>query len=170
MIDDALIDDLVADIIDQSGQHMKVAQDAITRLTTEYPALTERYGDWALGLSIGSIPARKVIVAALHEKGMSNRQIAAKLSVSEPTVRRDLAASNDAPVEPEPASNDAPVEPDEAEPEPVILPPVPAYKGQPAPAVPFPDPRPEVVDVVKSIRQRMLTLNERQMLNKALTP
>ena len=48
-------------------------------------------------------PARKEAVIKLKVQGLSNRQIAAAIGASEPTVRRDLAASNDAKT----ASNDA---------------------------------------------------------------
>jgi hypothetical protein len=40
-----LIDDLVADIIATEGKHVEVSRQAIERLTTQYPALAERYGD-----------------------------------------------------------------------------------------------------------------------------
>lgn len=40
---------------------------------------------------------RREVVASMADQGMSNRAIAAAIGVSEPTVRRDQGASNDAP-------------------------------------------------------------------------
>jgi len=54
-------------------------------------------------LSVGD---RKEAVKLLTDQGLSNRQIAKVVGASEPTVRRDRAASNDAKT----ASNDAPEE------------------------------------------------------------
>jgi hypothetical protein len=62
-----------------------------------------------------SIPERSEAIAELADEGMSNRAIAEVLGVSEPTVRRTKAASNDAPLQQDlarptegAASNDAP--------------------------------------------------------------
>lgn len=107
-----LVDDLVADLIDAEQRHVRVATETLEKLTTQYPQLAERYGDWNIGLSftgMGGRVARQDIHRRLREKGLSLRAIAAQTGVAEATVRRDLTpASNDAPAQHAPASNDAP--------------------------------------------------------------
>jgi transposase len=67
--------------------------------------LTEWVTDRLGGYVRLSMEDRTEAILELHELGLSNRKIAAILGVSEPTVRRVMSASNDAP-ELEDASND----------------------------------------------------------------
>jgi len=100
--DGALIDDLVADIIDSANRHVGIASEAIERLTS-YPALAARYGDFNLGLDFhgtGARLLRRDIHRRLLDKGMSLRQIAAQTGASHMTVQRDLVTNV---TEPEPA-------------------------------------------------------------------
>src|SRR3990167_8710199 len=99
--DGALIDDLVADIIDSANRHVGIASEAIERLTS-YPALAARYGDFNLGLDFhgaGGRLYRRDIHKQLSDKGMSLRQIAAETGASHMTVQRDLVTNV---TEPEP--------------------------------------------------------------------
>lgn len=173
-----LVDNLVADIIDHAGKHVKVAQDAIERLTTQYPELTDRYGDWSLGISFSNVPVRREVHKALRAKGMSVRQIAATTGATKSTVNRDLQPEPTVPDgtpastptvpdgTPQPPEDDAP----EAEPAgEVELPPVPARKPVRAPSAPMENPRPEVKALLRSMRLAALTIEERKMLNEAMS-
>jgi hypothetical protein len=190
--DHAIIDDLVADIIDSARKHVSVANESIGKLTTDQ-RLIDRYGDFNLGISFsgpGGIPARAAIHRALKDKGLSQRQIAEVTGTPRTTVERDLAGPNGPPAERDSGPNGPPAEreteanasPIEREPveadepeeevfeEEVILPPpTPPYTGKSyATSTPPPDPRPEVLAVVKSIKGRGLSITERTMLNNAL--
>lgn len=139
--------------------------------------------EWVARLMSGTprlnVPERRRAVGALHDAGYSNREIGRRLEISEPTVRRDLAAlglgpaSNDALDKPEAedlalgleqktgaASNDAPAEPpaDEPDPEQDNLGwqpgPEPAEpEPWPEPGLPAPDPEPTSEPEVKTPQQ-----------------
>ena len=109
--DGALIDNLVADIIDSANRHVGIASEAIERLTS-YPALAARYGDFNLGLDFhgtGGRLLRRDIHRRLLDKGMSLRQIAAQTGASKDTVRRDV--SDETPEEGGAVSDETPDEP-----------------------------------------------------------
>jgi len=117
--DGALIDNLVADIIDSANRHVGIASEAIERLTS-YPALAARYGDFNLGLDFhgtGGRLLRRDIHRRLLDKGMSLRQIAAQTGASHMTVQRDLVTNVTEP-EPEDAAEAPDLVTNVTEPEP----------------------------------------------------
>lgn len=139
-----VLDRLVALFVATESGHAEVTRQGVEALTTEFPELAERYGDWNLGLAFAGSGGRLLradVARKLEEKGLSQRAIAKQLGVSKTAVQRDLAGPSGPPESAESGPSGPP-------------PPAPA----PAPEEPTPEPGPTLEEIADASR----TENERR--------